>query len=340
MILGMFDEAIAAGAPRHEASKVIGISMRTLQRWRCKGIADDNRSGPKTTPRNKLSAAERKRILRVLTSKEFRDHPPSQVVPRLADQEKYLASESTMYRILHEEKMQKHREPTREPRKRSRPRERVAVAPNQVWSWDISYMRAPVRGMFFYLYIVIDVFSRKIVAHGVFESECGETAADLIAEACDGQGVKRDQLVLHSDNGSPMKSSTLLATLDALGVTRSLSRPRVSNDNPYSESLFGTVKTRPNYPTGAFASLAAARLWVEKFVRWYNTEHRHSGIRFVTPEQRHSGEDVAILKKRTKVYEHARKCRPERWTGGVRIWSRIEEVRLNPEPRPCEVAQV
>jgi len=135
-----------------------------------------------------------------------------------------------------------------------------------------------------------------------------------------------------------MKSSTLAATLEALGVKQSLSRPRVSNDNPFSESLFGTVKTRPNYPTGAFASLAAARLWVEQFVRWYNTEHRHSGIRFVTPAQRHCVEDVAILKKRTKVYKRARKRRPERWTGDVRNWSRIEEVRLNPAARPCEVA--
>jgi len=187
MILGMFDEAIASGAPRHGASQVIGVSMRTLQRWRGQGIGDDNRSGPKTTPRNKLSPRERKRILRVLTSKEFRDLPPSQVVPRLADQDKYLASESTMYRILHEKKMQKHRERTREPRKCSRPRERVAVAPNQVWSWDISYMRAPVRGMFFYLYLVIDVFSRKIVAHGVFESECGQTPRSSLRKLATGR---------------------------------------------------------------------------------------------------------------------------------------------------------
>lgn len=332
MILGLIDEAVTSGASQEGACGALEISEKTLQRWRKQGIGEDNRAGPKTVPGNKLSKKERQNVLSVLNGEEFRDLSPWQIVAKLADQDLYVASEATMYRILHEEQMQNHREPSCEPQKRYRPDELVASGPNQVWSWDITYMASLVRGAFFYAYVVMDVFSRKIVAKQVYDCECGEFAAQLIEEACQREGVDRDQLVIHSDNGSPMKCATLLAKLLDLGVATSFSRPSVSNDNPFSESLFRTTKYRPEYPKGGFASLEAARRWLSWFANWYNTEHQHSGIRFVTPDQRHRGLDVQILKKRKAVYAAARARHPERWTGKTRDWSRADEVRLNPNP--------
>ena len=332
MILGMVAEAVDKGVSEEVACATVGVSSRTLQRWRKQDIGDDNRAGPTSTPGNKLSEEERQEVLRILNSEEYRDLSPWQVVAKLADQGAYLASESTMYRLLHEANLQKHRGPAREPHKRHRPKELVATGPNQVWSWDITYLASPVRGAFFYAYMVIDVFSRKVVGRAVHDRECGELAKELLEEACRCEGVDRDQLVIHSDNGGPMKSATLLATLLALGVATSFSRPSVSNDNPFSEAAFRTVKYRPQYPKGSFASLEAARTWFEWFVNWYNTEHQHSGIRFVTPAERHCGADIEILKKRARVYAAAKARHPERWTGKTRNWSRIDEVRLNPNP--------
>lgn len=269
-------------------------------------------------------------MLEVVNSPEYRDRSPKQIVPSLADRGEYLASESTMYRILRDEDQLKHRASSSAPA-RHRPRELVATAPNQVWSWDISYLKSPILGVFFYLYLVVDIFSRKIVAAEVYAAENSELAAELIAQACAAEGINPDQLALHSDNGSPMKGATLLATLQQLGVMPSFSRPRVSDDNPYSEALFRTAKYRPEYPNGPFASLEAAREWVRWFVDWYDHQHLHSGIRFVTPAQRHAGEDVEILAKRRAVYEAARARHPQRWSGSTRDWSRIDTVRLNPE---------
>lgn len=331
MILGAIDEAIESGASQEAACETVDIAARTLQRWREQGIGDDNRAGPKTAPGNKLTEKERQEIVAVLNSEEFRDLSPWQIVPKLADEGRYMASESSMYRILHAEGLQKHRGRSRAPQKRKRPKELVATGPNQVWSWDITYLQTPVRGAFLYVYMVVDVFSRKIVAREVHDRECGELASRLLESACRREGVDRDQLVIHSDNGGPMKSATLLATLQALGVAASFSRPSVSNDNPFSESAYRTMKYRPEYPRKPFESLEAARSWVEAFVRWYNTEHQHSGVRFVTPEERHQGLDKEILEKRTRVYEAARARCPQRWSGRTRNWSRIEEVRLNPD---------
>jgi len=276
-------------------------------------------------------------VLSTLNSEEFCDLSPWQVVAKLVDTGRYVASESTMYRILHAEGLQSHRERSREPQKRHRPKELVATGPHQVWSWDITYLaHSAVRGAFFFAYVVMDVFSRKLVARAVHDRECGTLAAQLIEAACQREGVDRDQLVIHSDNGSPMKCATLLAKLLDLGVATSFSRPSVSNDNPFSESLFRTTKYRPEYPKGGFASLEAARRWLHWFTNWYNTEHQHSGISFVTPDERHRGLDVQILKNREAVYAAARARHPERWTGKTRNWSRADEVRLNPNPEAAE----
>ncbi len=339
MILGLIDEAVATGARLEKACKLLGLTSRTLQRWKAAGIGDDGRAGPKGTPGNKLSEHERARIIEVANSPEYRDLSPKQIVPRLADEGIYLASESTFFRVLREAGQLVHRETSRAPTKRNRPDQHVASGPNQVWSWDITYLRSPIRGVFFYLYVVVDVWSRKIVGWTVHEEESSEHASVMIEAACAREGIDRDQLVLHSDNGAPMKGATLLATLLALGIVASFSRPRVSNDNAFSEALFRTTKYRPEYPRRPFASLEEARRWVGWFVRWYNTEHRHSAIRFVTPDERHSGRETEILANRATVYETARARHPERWAGDTRDWTPSGNVTLNPKlSTPAEVA--
>ena len=206
-------------------------------------------------------------MLKIANSPEFRNLSPNQIVPALADEGIYVASESTFYRILRKAKLNAHRSASKPPR-RKKPREQVAEAPNCVWSWDITYLKGPVKGTFFYLYMIVDIFSRKIVGRCVRECESSEYAALLVDEACQREGIRKDTLILHQDNGSPMKGATLKATLEKLGVIPSYSRPHVSDDNPYSESLFHTVKYHPEYPTKAFLLLEAAEKWVAGFVKW------------------------------------------------------------------------
>ena len=251
-------------------------------------------------------------------------------MPLLADKGRYVASESTFYRVLDQEKLLTHRSASK-PAKKSKPRQLIATGPNQVWSWDITYMKSPIRGGFYYAYVIMDVFSRKIVGKAVHEVESQEYAIALIRAACDAEGVDFDKLTIHSDNGGPMKGATMVATLERLGIMQSFSRPSVSNDNPYSESLFRTAKYRPEYPSGSFASLQAARDWMDWFVRWYNHVHLHSAIGFVTPADRHAGLDRAVLSNRHELYLEARARHPERWSGSTRDWSRVETVRLNPD---------
>ncbi len=329
MILSLVDEAVGSGARLRSACHELGLSVRTIQRWREPNGGEDRRHGPVTVPANKLSIEERQAILETVNSLEFRDVSPHQIVPRLADQEKYLASESTMYRLLREQKQLTHRERSK-PATSRRPHEHAATGPCQVWSWDITYLRGTVRGSFYYLYMIEDVWSRKIVGWQIHEEESMELAASLFRETCAYLELDPDGLVLHSDNGGPMKGSTMLATLQKLGVVASFSRPHVSDDNPFSEALFRTLKYRPEYPSEAFSSLEHARAWVASFVTWYNTAHRHSAIRFVTPDERHDGRDKDILAKRHRVYQLARDNNPERWSGQTRNWEPVETVTLNP----------
>ena len=329
MAVQLVEQAVASGARRVRACELLGISMRTLQRWQAAPDRDDQRQGPRGGPQNALSDAERALVVAVATSPMFRDLPPSQIVPILADAGVYVASERSFYRILKEEKLNAHRGRARAAT-HSRPAEQLASGPNEIWSWDITYLRGPVRGQFYYLYLVVDIWSRKIVGWQVYESESAELAAALIREAAFREGIDPQTLVLHSDNGGPMKGATMLATLQWLGIVPSVSRPRVPDDNPYSEALFRTVKYRPEYPSAAFESLQAAREWVVRFVGWYNHEHRHSAIRFVTPAQRHSGQEQEILARRREVYEEAKRARPNRWSGQTRSWAPLGEVVLNP----------
>lgn len=336
MAMELIEEAVQAGARRFKACAVLGIAIRTLQRWQKmqqdteKSVDRRQAAGTQRTPTNKLRTEERAAILAVCHQPAYQSLPPSQIVPRLADAGEYLASESSFYRVLREADQVHRRGTAQAPRPVTKPAGFKATGPNQVWSWDITFLASSLRGTFFRLYLVLDIFSRKIVGWEVHEQESAAYASVLIRKACLAEGIHQEGLVLHADNGGPMKGATMLAMLQTLGVVPSFSRPSVSDDNPYSESLFRTLKYVPAYPRQPFVSLEAARRWVVGFVQWYNDEHRHSAIGYVTPNQRHRGVDADILKQRDAVYEAAKQRNPERWSGKTRNWKRVTAVWLNP----------
>lgn len=327
-ILDLVTEGVEAGASEPRVCREVGLSVRTLQRWRKELTGDDRRKGPKQRPPNALSDAERATILATMNSVEYRDMSPNQIVPALADTGRYLCSESTMYRILRAENQLAHRRTSKPPERRVAPCHQ-ATGPNQIWSWDITYLKTNIRGLFFYLYMAVDIWSRKIVGWEVHTEEKMELSAAFVDNTCHTMGIDPNGIILHADNGSPMKGSTMIAKLYELGMIPSFSRPRVSNDNPFSESLFRTLKYCPVFPMKPFANIEAAREWVESFVHYYNTVHRHSGIKFVTPDERHEGREHAILAHRNKVYETARQNHPNRWPNLTRDWCPIKEVFLN-----------
>jgi putative transposase len=321
--------ATQSGAQKAPAARAIGMSVKTIERC-TPDYGDDRRQGPKTSPSNALSKVERNRILELANSAEFRELAPSQIVPRLADAGIYAGSESTFYRTLKAEGLLAHRASSK-PRVSRAPERHRVTEPHRLFSWDITYLRSPVRGEFFYLYLVEDVWSRKIVGFAIHKEELGAHSARLIERICAENAIDPDGLVLHSDNGGPMKGSTMLATLQRLGVVPSFSRPHVSDDNAFCESLFRTLKYRPGYPRAGFKSIEHAIEWVTSFVAWYNEEHRHSGIGFVTPGERHRGDDIELLAARRVLYAQARAAKPERWSREPRAWGRPEIVELNPE---------
>jgi transposase InsO family protein len=322
----------------------VGISAKTFQRWSQPGNVSDGRLDATHEPANKLTVLERQRIIKVVNEPEYADLAPSQIVPKLADNGRYIASESTIYGILKDEKQLRHRQKTKPVNPAKKPRALTATKPNQIYTWDITYLPTLVKGVFLYLYLVLDLYSRKVVGWQVHAEERSALAADLMTDICQRESVRRHQVTLHSDNGSPMKGATMLATLQQLGIMPSFSRPSfsrpsVSNDNPYSESLFRTLKYRPNYPGSPFSDLQTARVWVQGFVNWYNNEHRHSAIKFVTPAQRHRCEDVEILSNREQVYLKAKAENPLRWSRDIRNWAPIKEVNLNPENKKIDREQ-
>lgn len=325
-------QALLAGARQEEACNTIGLTARTLQRWQQEGeITSDKRpNSVRPIALNKLSEIEQLAIVDVCNEKELASLPPSQIVPMLADRGEYIASESSFYRILHKFSMVHHRGRTNVRQKRSKPACLVASKANEVWSCDISYMATRVIGQHYYLYMIEDIYSRKIVGWEVHENETGESAAELIQRAALSEKCDRDSLVLHSD-GAPMKSMTMQAKMCDLGIAGSRSRPSVSNDNPFSESLFRTVKYNPRWPSEGFTNIAHARSWTLRSVNWYNYKHRHSGIKFVTPHQHHTGEDIGILDKRQTLYLNKQKENPNRWSGNSRNWQPAGNVLLNPD---------
>lgn len=329
-IIEMVTEACDSGARQAGACNIIGLSAKTFQRWIKADSQIDGRLERKNEPKNKLSDIERRQILAIANEDKYAHLPPSKIVPLLADEGRYIASESSFYRVLKAAKQLKHREKSK-PRTNHKPQALTATGPNQVYSWDITYLPTQVRGVFVYLYMVLDIYSRKIVGWQVYDNESSALAANLMTDICRQENIQKNQVVLHSDNGSPMKGATMLATLQELGIMPSFSRPSVSNDNPYSESTFRTLKYRPNYPAKPFENLLSARRWVAEFVVWYNKEHLHSAIKFVTPEQRHNGEDTAILKARDDIYRQAKQINPHRWSCETRNWEPVGEVYLNPD---------
>lgn len=329
----LIDESRAGGARLKPACRVLGITARTYQRWTTGGSvrADRRPEAVRPLPSHALSDEERQAIVATCNEPEHASMPPGQIVPKLADEGRYLASESTFYRVLSAQDQQHHRGRAKPPRVARPPATHRADTPNACWCWDITWLPADVRGRFFFLYLILDLFSRKIVGWEVHENESAVHSSDLVQRTFWKEGCTGKTLVLHGDNGSPIKGQTVQVMLGKLGITASFSRPRVSDDNAFVESLFRTCKYVPHFPKTGFASLEAARQWVRDFVDWYNHQHKHRGINYVTPHQRHTGQDIEILAKRHAVYQAARDRHPQRWSGDTRKWSPVGTVWLNPE---------
>jgi len=330
--------ACAAGARLAPACRLAGIDLRTFQRWRAgedgQVRADRRPEAVRPAPQHALSEAERARIVALANEPRFASTPPARIVPALADEGVYVASEASFHRVLRDHGQMQPRGRARPPRTVGPPSTHVATAPGQVWCWDVTFLKAQVQGRWFYLYLILDLWSRKIVGYEVHETDQAEHAAHLVRRTALAESIHARPLrpVLHGDNGPSVKATTVLAMLHWLGIAPSHSRPRVSDDNAYAEALFRTAKYRPDFPAAGFADLAEARAWAAAFVHWYNHEHRHSGLRYVTPAQRHAGEDRSVLAVRHALYQQAREANPRRWSGPTRNWTPIGAVTLNPEP--------
>ena len=328
--------AHCAGARLRLACETAGIDVRTLQRWQANDglVSGDGRPlAVRPTPSHALSATERAEVLRTANQPRFADVPPARIVPMLADEGVYLASESTFARVLREQGQTTHRGRAKTPKAKRPPTTHIATGPRQVWCWDMTYLPATVLGRWFHLYLILDLYSRKVVGWEVHATDDADHAAHLVRRTALAEGIAAmtSKPVLHGDNGATLKATTVLAMLHWLGVKPSYSRPRVSDDNAYAEALFRTAKYRPEFPAKGFEDLDAARAWAACFVQWYNIEHRHSGIRYVSPAQRHAGDDQAILAARHALYAKARERHPTRWSRHTRDWSHIGAVTLNPE---------
>jgi transposase InsO family protein len=334
-LLHAIKEARAAGARLAPACALAGINQRTAQRWQGDGLARGDRrpDADRPMPSHALTAAERARIIEVANEPRFAETPPARIVPALADEGTYIASESSFHRVLRAAGQMNRRGRARPPRPSRPPSTHVAIRPGEVWCWDTTFLPAQVQGRWFYLYLILDLFSRKVVGFEVHETDSADHAAHLARRTALAEGVHATPAkpVLHGDNGATLKATTVLAMLAWLGIRPSYSRPRVSDDNPFVEALFRTAKYRPAFPPKGFADLDAARQWAAGFVHWYNHEHHHSGIRYVTPAERHAGRDRPLLARRHALYQEARERNPRRWSGQTRNWTPIAAVTLNPE---------
>jgi putative transposase len=295
-------------------------------------------AAPRTRPRphQALSPHEEQRIRDILNSERFVDQAPRTIYATLLDEGQHFCSWRTMYRIL------THDAATRERRAQHRrpvyaAPELLATGPRQVWSWDITKLRGPTPGLWYNLYVILDIFSRKIVGWRIETREDAELAEALIAESYTREGVLPDQLTLHADRGAPMKSKTVAELLIDLGVAQSHSRPTISDDNPYSESQFKTMKYGPSYPE-RFASLDAARVWMRRFAEWYNHEHKHSGIGLLPPDVVHSGRAPEVIAKRQATLDAAYAAHPARFPRGRPLAPQLPaQVGINlPHPSTAE----
>ncbi len=322
----LIDEAVTNGARLFKACEVLEISVRTYYRWKSGKVSDLRKGAEKRVPR-KLTKVEKLEILNISCSERFADTNPYQIVAILLEEGTYIASASSFYRVLREYDLVHHRRKGRPGNRKATPPELIATGPNQVWSWDITWFKTSVMGIFFYAYVIIDVWSRKIVGWEVHERESDKLAAELFKRLASEQNIRGVRL--HSDNGNPMKGATMIMMLYKLGIIPSFSRPRVSDDNAFSESLFKTLKYTAGFPQ-YFTDLGHSRSWLADFVDWYNNKHRHSGIGYVTPNQRHSGESTMIMQKRNETIAKAYASKPERWSRKPALWNEVKEVYLNP----------
>ena len=303
-------EKLGAEVGIQAACDALGISRASF--YRRKAASTETSSSSRHCPL-KLSDEERNQILDVLHCERFIDLAPAAIYAILLDEGVYLCSISTMYRILAEEnEVRERRNQLRHP-KYEKP-ELLATAPNQVWSWDITKLKGPQKWTYYYLYVILDIFSRYAVGWMVAQKESAELAKHLLSESCHKQNIEPEQLIIHSDRGSSMTSKPVAFLLADLGVTKTHSRPYVPNDNPYSEAQFKTLKYRPDFPE-RFGSLQDSREFSRKFFPWYNTEHRHSSIAYLTPESVHYGRSEEILKKRAQTLRDAFEANPERFKG-------------------------
>jgi putative transposase len=293
------------------ACQALGVSRATFYR-RQRPVSEHQQ--PRSKPARALDNAEREAVLDVLSSPRFVDRSPAEVVATLLDEDRYLCSERTMYRILADSAPVRERRNQLEHPRYAKP-ELVATAPNEVWSWDITKLLGPKKWTYFYLYVLLDIFSRYVVGWMVAERENSALASRLIEESCHKQGIAPEMLTLHSDRGAPMTSKCTAQLLADLGITRSLSRPQVSDDNPFSEAQFKTLKYHPGFPS-RFASIDEALGYCREFFPWYNTEHRHGGLSMLTPHDVHHGLARAALARRQKTLESAWNTHPERFVRG------------------------
>lgn len=324
------EEAHEQGARYIAACDLVGISVRTLQRWKREGLRD-RRKGANKSVNRKVPTETREEIVSVCNEPRFRDLTPCEIVPQLLSEGRYLASESTFYRILRAKGQVHHRSELRVRHRHSKPPERRATGSDQVYSWDITYMARTVKGLFYYAYVVKDIFDKAIVGWAVHEEESERHSRALFERML--KGRRTTVRYVHSDNGHPMKGVSLMALLQDLKVDVSHSRPRTSNDNPYIESLFKTMKYHVSWP-GAFDTLEDARRWMGEFVNWYNTAHQHSSIGYVTPHQLRYGQANAIYEQRNATLQQARAAYPERWgSRPAKAWEMNREVVLNPDEK-------
>jgi len=336
ILIDQIAEARANGARQAPACILAGVDPRTIQRWRKNdGLTHGDRrpDAIRPAPSHALTEEERARIVEVANEARFAETPPARIVPVLADEGVYIASESSFHRVLRAHGQMNRRGRARPPRPSRPPTTHIATGPGDVWCWDVTFLPATVQGRWFYLYLILDLYSRKIVGFEVHDTDSADHAAHLARRTALAEGVHAMPVrpVLHGDNGVTLKGTTVLAMLHWLGIEPSYSRPRVSDDNPYAEALFRTAKYRPEFPVKGFVDLGAARGWAARFVGWYNNEHRHSGIKYVTPAQRHVGEDHPMLTARHELYQRACQANPRRWSGQTRDWRPVASVTLNPE---------
>jgi len=290
-------------------------------------------------PVRALSETEREEVHQTLNSERFADQAPREVYATLLDEGTYLCSPRTMYRVLDEHaEVRERRDQLRHPAY-TKP-ELLATRPNQVWSWDITQLLGPVKWTYYYLYVLLDIFSRYVVGWLIADRESGTLAELLIAEACAKQQIARDQLTIHADNGGPMIAKPVTLLMTDLGVSPSHSRPHVSNDNPFSEAQFKTMKYQPDYPD-RFGSLVDARTWAQTFFPWYNDEHHHGGIGYMTPTALHYGEASRLFAERQQTLNLAYAAHPERFVKGPPSPSALPTaVWINPPKLAAESAVV